>query len=423
MRYSLTLFALCASLLPAVYCAPPLPPLTDRGLTYFDKYDWPLQAWGLLRTETIPADTYTDQQATEFVKYGMVYLERLLTTQRQLMNSLGSNHELVSASFVYGIDDTAGHSLRPRWRWVPLIESLDNEGEFVYLTSTWANGVTIKSMDVLRFDSFLHHNIRLLMPTAIVRPIQRQSGFGRGLQFTTVYEFPTSFAHFLREPTVGTAKQLHYAMHANNEQWISMISHPRRKYLREQLKNIDSTWLYRSLYTYMNSARQPKKPDNAELDVLEQQQRLDSSAEHVHQIDGSQHGAASSSHVTAVPINFWDGRASNLHASDASIAPSSEDVLRPWVYAPPSSQGAKLNTVLQLGMGDPGTRTVSSSSRPLGSGDIHIGDHWLQLGTSHPASSMVDRGESASAAPANTRGRIARWRRPPKHLTEHAESP
>lgn len=410
MRYLLPLIVGGVLLHQQGVSAPPLP--TERDLRYFHKFDWPIRAMTLMRSENIPAATYTAEEASNFVTHGMVYLERMLTSTRQLMNSVGSNNEVLSKSIVHGIDDIINESHKPRWRWLPLIDRIDSRGQLVHHPSTWESGEKMKSMDLLRLDAFHWNHRRLLMPTAIVRPIQRSSGFGQGLQFSVVYEFPTSFAHYMRDPTQATAERLHDALKAQHDQWTSLVSRNRLGYLRRQLALVSPDGLRSSLDAYLESVRRAEIPRHLAIaDPAEPEaEELESPSKRFrNNQDDFSHGE--SDHGSEEEGDTLSPRPSARGDETASSS-----------RVPGTDQPLDLNLLpahtpaVLSGEGRQGGAQAPDRGSTIDNTRLHLGlperGSWTEAGSS-----------SDTFVPGTTRRGTARWRRPPQQTPEQSDSP
>lgn len=209
------------------------------SVKFFIKFGWPTEALDLLlEGRSIPSQTYTDEQATKFVANGLAYYEQTFSGPHLMFNALGSELQPISGSFVYGTDDASAMMGKARWRWLPLVNGFDAQRRPIWHTAKWDNGAPLKSLDLLRLDYYYWGSVRFFVPTAIVRPLQVGKGFGRGLQFTTVYEFPTSFAHFLREPTLQSVERFYNAIQAQSHQWLALISGRNRDLLRSAYERL-----------------------------------------------------------------------------------------------------------------------------------------------------------------------------------------
>lgn len=133
-------------------CCAPVTLFMSRSYTSCTKYEWPKEVLQLLFKAYKPfAETYTEEQANNFVVNGLVHLERNMKAD-EVFDILGSDGNHISRSVVYGTDEALGPRYKTRWRWLPLIDGFDQEGKPLYHTSTWSDGTTIKSMDLLRLD-------------------------------------------------------------------------------------------------------------------------------------------------------------------------------------------------------------------------------------------------------------------------------
>lgn len=230
----------------------PILPTKTSVPRYLSKYQWPKEALDLIDEGLkIPMVSYTDKQATDFVTKGLAYFERT-SNKNHMFNALGSDQGPISVATVYGTDDANGALINKRWRWLPLIEGFDGQGNPYYHTSIWEDGSVLKSMDVLRLDYYYWHNTRFFVPTAIVRPVQSGRVFGQGLQFFTVYEYPTSLAPFLRQPTLASAQDFYTAVQQNAHQWLALLSPSKRQLLMTQYQDLTPMMIFHGLGTIIH---------------------------------------------------------------------------------------------------------------------------------------------------------------------------
>lgn len=251
-RILLTLSIWWACFISCIFCMPAEAPQL-RNLKIFEKYNWPEEALRLMMEAVpIPKETYTDTQANNFVKNGFAYLEQT-SDENHMFNALGSDQGPISVATVYGLENAKGEPINTRWRWLPLVEGFEakeaGRAQPIYHTSRWANGMALRSMDVLRVDFYYWQNVRFFVPTAIVRPVQRKKVFGQGLQFTTVYEFPTSFAHYLRDPTLVSANRFLTAIRQEAHKWLALLSDSKQGLLYSHYNDLTLPMTYYGLST------------------------------------------------------------------------------------------------------------------------------------------------------------------------------
>lgn len=400
MRQHPLTFTFCWALwFQCCFCMP-ISTSTSQDLSFVIRYGWPKEVFYFMRaTLSIPEEAYTDKQANDFVTNGMTYFARVSMDAPQLFVTMGTDMETTSLSFVYGTDDSSKAIIKKRWRWLPLIEGFDNEGKPIFHTSTWSNGETMRSMDLLRVDYYRWQNVQFCLPTAIVRPIQRGKTFGRGLQFTTVYEFPTSFAHFLRQPSPHTAKSFQEAVLKASQQWFSSVRSRSLAVLNAHYQMLTPDMIYRGMRTTFAqpvASSAAKKPSTSAIEERLQPVRFAPLSMLQDLRAAGPHLQPSGNPVARLePVNtnppyvggsaFAEPRPLGGFATDRRLP---QWTGFPFAYTSlhqgTSRSSEEPSTVLQLGRGGLDSQASEPLFRPV---HPFAGDDWLHLGNGGAESS------------------------------------
>lgn len=424
----LTLILFWVSWCQGWLCMPDTETLS-RSVEAVRKYGWPNMALELMATGvTLRPETYTDEQATQFVTNGLLHLERGMRGPAAF-NKLGSGNHM-SRSFVFGTDDFPGSELKPRWRWLPLIDSYDSHHRPIYHHSTWTDGSSMKSLDLLRVDYYFSKHMRFLVPPAIVRPVQVDTGFGRGLQFTTLYEFAASIPRYKRQPTLASAAELKEAILQGSNRWLALVSRNSRQSVDLYYQLLTPKWIHENLGPLPKKRRtksQLNQLDRASLGSDESETEL-----------------ASTQHHGAPPI------LDNLDASQISWPMSLEALFSKWkerasVYPHGSrslsGQSSALSTLTDAHTEVQRHRDASDSapSRILQLNDrlhlyapvpmrvtadpLHNIGARRALGTPRAVDLPGKEGESLSISSDPGRSGFTRWRRPAQTPSDQPDSP
>lgn len=398
------------------HCLLCMPTFLNRSFSFFAKFGWPLHASELLgHGYVLPQEMYTAEQARDFVTNGLLYLERTMG-QHDIFSKLGSGDQ-VSQSFVYGTDDVPGGVSKPRWRWLPLIDRYDEHGRAVYHTTTWQNGARLKSLDLLRVDYYFSRSMRFLVPTAIVRPILRGGGSGRGLQFTTVYEFPASISRFKRQHTLEAATDLHNAIIADSDRWLALVSPNNRHPIESSYKLLTPEWIRNYLQTTRGRLRTLQK---ARFRGPEPQGEASSSAnyptlEAAPLQEGWTSSQTSTSHASTQPMLVDTAKVTNDPPAISGAVRGQNSL---WASSPhgltlmrqvDSAPTTLPNTALQLGRDEPHSHIHAPVPLRFTPVQVVHRDPWLRLGT--PKTGEADESMMNVHRDADRSG-IVPWRRP-----------
>lgn len=425
----LTSIVLLASWLQYHYCMP-VTESVSRSIRSIRKYGWPTEALDLMALSyEIPAETYTNEQATSFVTTGLLYLEKGWH-EKEPLNKLGSGDQ-ISRSFVYDIDEL-GALNKPRWRWLPLIDRYDEHGQPVYHISTWRGGIRLTSMDLLRVDYFFSKEMRFLVPTAIVRPIQRGDGFGRGLRFTTVYEYPSSLARYKRQPTLQVAAELHAAIRRDSNRWLASVSQGSRQSVDIYYQLLSAQWLHKNLQAPARRMRQSKQELRTGREpTTEEELSLPASEHHTFGGPSSQDGIPFDRASTPISLEMlfknWNERTSaNANARWHFLASDTPPPSAATSVAPMQTQQYQGLASLAQSSGQalqPGSVEHLHAPMPvrLTRDDLDVSGAWLALDNFDLLASHASTSRSATISADTGHSGFARWRRPEYVSSEHPD--
>lgn len=433
MQHSLLLMTLLVACWYHCVSCMPVSDYLNRNVGFSEKYGWPKEALDQVsKGMKIPEEIYTDEQARRFVSNGLLHLERGMAAG-DVFTKLGSEGSHISRSFVHGIDDAAGSAFRPRWRWLPLIEDFDAQGQPVYHTSMWSDGTSTKSLDLLRLDFYFSKKTQYFVPTAIVRPIQKDRGFGQGLRFTARYEFPASLARYKRTPTLASANKISNAIHQESFLWLQLVSQDNRQKIEDNYKYLSGKKIHRQLTAAIEKAKKHKNKDKNKVD-----QTVSTAANTLERFTGPDHTEAQQLHGNNPRQAFepagpephsrdWDEPAPSYPLRSAMVnlhGQSSAMIGSPSIY---HHQQHQLSNSIYL----PITDMEQESGKP----DVHTTVPWhlapvqpsdsvsrLESGRIDPVQPQIEENPSVGFAHPGRLG-FARWRKSKPSGSEPSSSP
>lgn len=216
----------------------------------FDTYDWPPEAEEILKAQLeLPFhEHYTDQQADDFLANALLYhvreaLEKTVNPGPRQRKS-GVAASITAATFrprhillTDGVEQEV-HRRRyvQRWFSLPLLvtDPQDEKG-WNYLHVPNQNGQIVRSLDLIRLDSFrARQKGGFWLPTAIVRPYY--SPISKSLRFRVIYEFPTSVVRYRSQyrvsPTLADYT-LYHTLRRKQNVWLRKLASPDRRLISE----------------------------------------------------------------------------------------------------------------------------------------------------------------------------------------------